>query len=168
MGRAEEVDAELEAAYALVPEIDCKGLCTDACGPIDGGLREMVRLARAGVRIPPRREALLQLASDPEGYSCPALVDERCSVYALRPMVCRIWGAVENLRCPYGCVPRQGAPLLASAEAMALLDAAESAGTSRAPKPVEFYEKRLAQPGVREVVDNLVPRPVATRKLPRA
>lgn len=41
-------------------------------------------------------------------YSCPALVDGRCSVYDDRPMICRLYGTVEVMRCPYGCVPKGG------------------------------------------------------------
>src|SRR4051812_33693448 len=96
--RAQKVDAELDALYAQVPAIGCKGLCTDACGPVSGGAREQVRMRRAGVTLPPAHEGLRLVLADP-GYRCPALVDGRCSTYEARPMICRVWGASEDLPC---------------------------------------------------------------------
>ena len=28
-----------------------------------------------------------------------------CKVYNIRPMICRLWGLVEMMKCPHGCVP---------------------------------------------------------------
>lgn len=162
MSRAEEVDAELEAHYAKVPEIGCKGLCADACGPIDGGPRELVRMARAGVRLPPREVAIRKMASTPDNYECPALVNGRCSTYAARPMVCRVWGASEDLPCPYGCRPTGGERLLTSAETLALLDAATKAGTPEEPLPVAEFERSLNRPGARAWLRGFIPTPEAT------
>ena len=161
MSRAEEADAELEALYAQVPEIGCKGLCADACGPIDGGLRERVRMARAGVKLPPKRSAARHMARTGH-YTCPALDNGQCSTYAARPMVCRIWGASEDLPCPYGCQPADG-KLLSSAKTLALLDAANAAGERRQPLTVEQYEQELARPGRRAWLSSFIPKPVDTR-----
>ena len=126
MTRAEEVDAHLEAIYARIPDVQCKGLCQDACGPITGGHRELVRMRRAGVTLLPVLAQVQRLGS--EGYTCPALVDGQCSTYGVRPAICRVWGAAEDLPCPFGCRPANGA-LLTAPEAHALLDAATNAGT---------------------------------------
>lgn len=166
MSRAEEVDAALEAIYAKVPEIGCKGLCTDACGPVDGGVRELVRMARAGVKLPPREQAVRKMASTPENYECPALVDGRCSTYDARPFICRAWGASEDLPCPYGCRPAPGERLLTSAETLALLDAAVKAGTPEQPRTVREYEELLAQPGAWLWLRSFIPMPVATQPIP--
>lgn len=93
--------------YDQVPDVGCKGLCQSACGPIDMAPREGARLRAAGVEIPAttRRHILLHVTGK---YSCPALdADGRCEVYAKRPMICRLWGATETLRCPYGCAPER-------------------------------------------------------------
>jgi hypothetical protein len=37
--------------------------------------------------------------------TCTALKGGRCSIYANRPYICRIWGAHEKMRCPFGCKP---------------------------------------------------------------
>lgn len=41
----------------------------------------------------------------------PALTDDNsCSAYTDRPTICRLWGAIDALRCPHGC-RSQPAPL---------------------------------------------------------
>lgn len=43
-----------------------------------------------------------------ESLDCPLLTEEgRCSVYADRPALCRIWGAAVDLECPHGCRPKR-------------------------------------------------------------
>lgn len=101
-----EQDAQLAELYARIPRIpDCDGRCWTSCGPIDMSDRERQRIRAAGVRISPYQEAM----ASPERFWCEALTaDKRCAVYELRPVVCRIWGAVEGMQCPYGCVPEGG------------------------------------------------------------
>lgn len=139
MTRAQEVDAQLEAIYQQIPDVQCKGLCQASCGPITGGHRELVRLKRAGVALLPVLAQVEALATT--GYTCPALVDGQCSTYAVRPAICRAWGAAEDLRCPHGCEPADGR-LLTRPEAHALLDAACKAGTSETPGSAEVFANR--------------------------
>lgn len=87
---------DLARAYALLPEIACKGLCQEACGPIGMTEREYERMRRKGGH---RTTTTADL-------TCPYLNAEgRCDVYAARPMVCRAWGGVEGMECPWGCAP---------------------------------------------------------------
>jgi Putative zinc- or iron-chelating domain len=100
-----QADAELQALYDQVPDIpECDGRCQISCGPLDMSTRERQRIRAAGVRITPGHEALARAGT----FWCEALRDGRCSVYELRPMVCRLWGATEDMPCPYGCVPAGG------------------------------------------------------------
>jgi Fe-S-cluster containining protein len=53
------------------------------------------------------------------GDMCPMLSAEgRCTVYALRPALCRLWFMVEDLPCPYGCRPER---YLTAREALSVL-----------------------------------------------
>lgn len=130
MGRRRSAqDADLERLYAQVPDAGCKGLCAAACGPIDMSPREASRLREVGVEIaPPTPEATQAHARG--GLPCPALTDAgRCSVYDRRPMVCRLWGATESLRCPHGCAPAEG--VLSDVDGVALIvEAARVGGAS--------------------------------------
>ena len=102
---------QLAALYARVPEMQCRGRCQDACGPIGMSTTEREQLEAAAAR--PLRVVGSTLL-------CSMLdVVGRCSGYAARPLICRLWGAVETMRCPWGCKPER---LLADAEARALLE----------------------------------------------
>jgi Fe-S-cluster containining protein len=107
--------ARLREMWERIPDIpDCKGMCSDSCGPIDMSLVERAMLRERGVEVPPLAETL------GTGAMCPALTPMgRCSVYDDRPTVCRLWGAVAALRCPYGCTPAGG--WLSDAESFELL-----------------------------------------------
>ncbi len=94
-------DLDLQLLYLRVPQVSCRGLCTKACGPIDGFPAERSYFERSTGK--PFPEALKVLKS---GSPCPHLDPlGRCDSYAFRPLVCRLYGAVEAMRCPYGCHP---------------------------------------------------------------
>lgn len=96
--------AELDALYAELPPIDCKGKCSDSCGPIEMTHTERRRIAEAGVSIPPVRRPLPMTP-----IRCPGLSQfDTCTVYALRPLICRLWGLTRAMRCSYGCIPEGG------------------------------------------------------------
>ncbi len=88
----------LERVYAQVPDVACKGLCQRACGPIGISAIEADALAAAGIELPTVDSEL----------TCSHLKEGRCSIYANRPLVCRIFGAVKKLPCPHGCKPAGG------------------------------------------------------------
>lgn len=103
--------AKLEAIYTRVPAITCRGLCHDACGPIALSRLEGKRIEKKVHRLP---------RPDPGTLTCSLLRFGRCEAYALRPLICRLYGTVERLRCPHGCLP---ARWLSDAEAYALMSA---------------------------------------------
>lgn len=89
-------DADLDALYASLPTIACQGKCQGACGPTPMSAREFSRLNGATL-TPPGFHA--------QTRTCRYLKHDRCSVYPLRPLICRLYGIVESLRCPEGCEP---------------------------------------------------------------
>lgn len=106
----------LEEVYAELPKIKCKGLCSDSCTAIDMSIREREDIKRASGTD-------CRVGTD--GF-CNKLVDGRCSVYDLRPMICRMWGVVESMPCPHGCIPEGG--LMPDDEAFPLLTRTLEAG----------------------------------------
>ena|SRR3990167_2913321 len=86
----------LDRAYALVPEIQCRGLCQAYCGPVPVSTAEASRIkARHGMEVD----------FDPATLTCTLLRDGKCSIYHDRPLICRLWGNVEKMQCPHGCAP---------------------------------------------------------------
>jgi Fe-S-cluster containining protein len=104
----------LDRLWAEIPDTGCKGLCSDSCGPIGMSEAERDRIERLyDIRIGHGQVA----ASTGQ---CPALTGANCQVYPHRPVVCRLWGASEDLPCPHGCEPEGG--LLDAAKAMVILN----------------------------------------------
>jgi Fe-S-cluster containining protein len=104
---ARAADNALDVLYARVPSINCKGLCTESCGPIGEATspRERDRLReRLGTSTMDEPVAFV----DRDGsVPCPLLVNGKCSVHDIRPLICRLWGSVEHemMICPHGCEP---------------------------------------------------------------
>jgi hypothetical protein len=98
------VAARLDALYAELPRLECKGLCAHSCVPIELAPEERNRIRREHcVEIP----APSKLIAD-GCRKCVALEDRRCTVYEVRPMICRLWGIDETMPCPHGCKPAGG------------------------------------------------------------
>lgn len=106
--------AALSKTWAVVPDPGCRGLCVEACGPILMSPMEAAIMKAAGGRVASPTDvadALIEAveAGSTEGLpSCPSLVNGRCTAYAARPIICRLWGAVEDMPCLWGCVPEGG------------------------------------------------------------
>jgi Fe-S-cluster containining protein len=152
------VDAALDEMYDRVPVIDCIGVCRHTCTVIEMSQREHQRIAERGVQLaqPAHRVDFA------EPTPCPALgAFGQCTVHDIRPMVCRIWGVVEDLSCPHGCTP---AEYLTHAEAMELMAASYEVGgppPRMGPVSVEALRRSLGDPAVGQAVAGLLRRGAA-------
>lgn len=115
--------AALDAVYARLPALRCRGLCQTSCySRIDASTAEQQRVLERGV----------DLNATANGRPCPALTRTalgaaRCSVHDVRPMICRIWGIAAVMPCPHGCRPDGG--LVDDATALSwVLDALDAGG----------------------------------------
>lgn len=135
-------DRQLDELYARLPKLECQGHCHDSCGPIDMSVRERARIVE---------RARKPITCGP-GAGCSMLTaDRRCSVYDIRPMICRLWGLVEGLRCPYGCRPDGG--LLPNQDGLLLLhEANRIGGEVRGDKYMRMAENILASLSEEELV----------------
>lgn len=104
----EEALAELDDLYAQLPALECKGRCHDSCTSINMTELERERIRARGVEIGPsmthaRVKKLVAAGRTPR---CPALGPlNTCTVYDVRPMICRTFGMVLGELCQHGCVP---------------------------------------------------------------
>lgn len=136
--------AALEALYAELPELECRGLCWHSCGPVDMSDAERQRIAERGVTIPRYDRASAeryQVTGTVE--ACPALGPFRtCGVHDIRPMICRLWGSTESMRCPFGCRPSRE---LTEAEGYALLERSRQAGGVEDAPAIDAHLAELAR-----------------------
>jgi uncharacterized protein len=103
---------KLTRIYEQVPEVHCKGLCYQNCSIIPVTEVEHAVIAKRHGSPP---EAI--------GIICDKLKNGRCTIYADRPLICRLFGAVKGMRCPFGCTPKQ---FLSQRDAYKLLDECEA------------------------------------------
>ena len=116
MNRTDRKLAEIEAR---LPHLACRGLCQSFCGPVMMSDAEEDRMRRAGFE-PPNAEAMIRTGC----LACPLLRhDGRCAAYAVRPMVCRLWGVARGMECPHGCTPSRYAGREESKRLLALVAA---------------------------------------------
>jgi uncharacterized protein len=84
---------QLDALYARVPNINCKGLCYETCGPI---------IPMAGAE---RQRTGLPTINFHDDQCAALTVENRCGIHPERPLICRLYGTVEDFRCEFGCKP---------------------------------------------------------------
>lgn len=112
---------KLEALYKRIPELDCKGLCHPSCSIVPAEELEIKR-ARKRMSCNPFRLSNkdLEVAKTTGKIpSCGALKDNRCTIYSVRPAICRLYGAAEGLECHFGCEPKK--PKLSRQEAYSII-----------------------------------------------
>lgn len=83
---------KLSKIYNKIPTFNCKPGCSDCCGIAPFARREWARVAD-------KRQAY--------GIKCPYVGEHGCDIYEQRPVICRIYGAVDELPCPHGCGPER-------------------------------------------------------------
>ncbi len=97
--------AALEKLYAKIPKVNCKGDCHPSCTliPVSD-----IEIKRAKERLhynpfSPKEKDLEKIRTHGMIPSCRALKDNQCTIYHIRPAICRLYAAAEGLDCPFGC-----------------------------------------------------------------
>lgn len=90
MGQAARLHQQL---YKKIPRFECIEGCTDCCGPVPWSDYEL-KQARLSAPPPERPDK-----------TCDFAKEGGCAIHAARPLMCRLFGAVEDLRCPHGRGP---------------------------------------------------------------
>jgi Fe-S-cluster containining protein len=78
----------------VIPPMKCDDNCGQCCGIVpasDSEYKAIVAYAKKH-NIEPRRQ----------GPTCPFYQNGKCSVHAVRPMICQVFGHSEKLVCPKG------------------------------------------------------------------
>jgi len=92
----------LDDLYGLIPEFLCTPGCHECCRRF--GVPSRTRLEEEHIQ---RFMAERGMATaEVQGTTCPYLVvGLGCSIYPVRPLTCRIYGASPNYRCAMGVSP---------------------------------------------------------------
>lgn len=121
------MNPKLKEIYDEIPRIVCKGYCDAACGPVPATTAEREEIQRVtGKRVKTdpnffkKEDARgLKVLKTTEEGTCLYLKKARCVVYEARPIICRLYGVSDGLRCPHGCQPDRW---LSKEEAATLID----------------------------------------------
>ena len=90
----------LEALYRMIPDFNCKPDCIQCC-------ENKIQFA------PEEREKAPKPEEDREDAFCSYVCENGCTIHEIRPLLCRIYGNSELMKCPHGCGPER---LLSEAE----------------------------------------------------
>lgn len=136
-----QLNHPLHHLYNQIPHVPCSGQCgrnrsKTCCGPIgcttvEAKILELFDGTTCAWVALPDGQVMMDPTSLPD-MRCPHLgISGRCEAYDVRPLICRLWGAVERMRCPWGCKPDHW---LSDDEARRLLREAVSLTTSLSTK----------------------------------
>lgn len=106
---------KLDALYKQIPEVECKGLCHESCTIVPASKLERKRVKdhlgkdifRPTTDPDGLHSKLIEIVQEGKVKDCAALKEGRCTIYSIRPAICRIFGAATNLECPYGCKAKE-------------------------------------------------------------
>lgn len=107
---------KLEEIYARIPKLECQRKCQMACGLIrsSGAIEDERLYAQTGGHFGEMRPSRARVVFDGNDFLKPRLYCSflsdplgDCTVYALRPLMCRLFGVTRELECPYGCQPER-------------------------------------------------------------
>lgn len=129
MNDAEKL-AKIDVLLRRLPKFKCKEGCYDCCGPVILSRLEYERCIQASGRTAEDVKKQMQDNLANGIYACPLLDNEtkKCSVYEVRPAICRLFGVVKGeLLCPHGHAPEK-VLLLSDAQSREILRKVEELG----------------------------------------
>lgn len=144
----------LRELYRRVPKVNCKRLCGHACRTlIDMSAVERERIETyTGQRLPEWMHTV-------HNRVCPLLTPKGgCSVYGLRPMVCRVWGATDSpgMACPHGCTV-EGEPLSSTEMQNLMLEALRVGGSKYSDEEITALQAIItSDTGMEELLDRFI------------
>lgn len=106
--------SELERIYQSLPKIECKQLCQEACSFIVVTRAEKHFLTKMLNSDPTHKmdkfHHALFTQDDVAKKKAPCkMLDScgNCTIYNIRPLICRLFGIVKQMKCPFGCIPEK-------------------------------------------------------------
>lgn len=100
----------LEDVWAAIPRIDCRKRCADSCTVIPLHAVELVKLRTQAPKVETKvftGAPEVRVLKVTEQGECPLLRWKACTVYEVRPLICRLYGVAEGMPCQHGCKPER-------------------------------------------------------------
>lgn len=92
---------QLQELYDMIPEFKCKKGCHECCGMIS-----WLAIEEEPIRIFMKEHNIKYVRWGIDDYLqnqllCPYLKGDKCIIYEVRPLVCRLYGNSPDLPCPH-------------------------------------------------------------------
>ena len=87
--------------YELIPDFICTPGCHECCRSFGVPSRTQIEDERIKRFL---REHQMPVG-EAKGSTCPYLVEEGCSIYPVRPFICRLYGTSPNYKCKMDVAP---------------------------------------------------------------
>ena len=100
MFEIEKIKKNLEKIYQKIPEFDCKH-CHECCGPIIWFNTEEILIKDYIERNGIENVKWTTEEFNKNNMKCPFLKNDRCIIYSVRPIVCRLQGNIPQLPCRF-------------------------------------------------------------------
>jgi len=95
-----EVEIRLNKIYSKIPNFDCKH-CHKCEGPIIWFKPEEILIRNYLKKHNMKYKQWSKQQFERNKKKCPYLKNDRCSIYPVRPIVCRLQGNVSDLPCEH-------------------------------------------------------------------
>lgn len=93
-----DIIVNLEKIYQSIPDFKCTH-CHQCCGPIVWFEPEEILIKRFLRKNKIERIIWSLNEFEKNKMKCPYLIDDRCIIYTVRPLVCRLQGNISELKC---------------------------------------------------------------------
>jgi Fe-S-cluster containining protein len=92
---------DLEDLYDLIPSLQCNPGCIECCRGF--GVPSRTRLEEDRIQEFVQKHGIERRPV--EGLRCPYVSAAGCTVYPVRPLICRLYGVAPNYLCTLGVKP---------------------------------------------------------------
>ena len=123
------MNIRLQAIYDKVPSISCKKECGDLCTLIPVHPLEIAEIEKhlgrkvktdSGLSIGYKEFRIIKPRAG--SITCRFFRRNSCRIYEVRPLICRLYGTCEGMKCLKGCTPMH---VLTDKQAHALINELE-------------------------------------------
>jgi Fe-S-cluster containining protein len=95
-----KVIKSLEKIYSTIPDFNCMH-CHNCCGPIIWYEPEDILIRDYMKKHNIQRISWTMGEFKKNNMKCPYIKDDRCIIYPVRPIVCRLQGNISELKCKF-------------------------------------------------------------------